>query len=160
MNPTGNLNNNERDIERLLAALSPAAGPRREDVLFEAGVRAGRRRMHAWQGVSAVLTVALVTALAVSAALRGPAPAGQGAVVQNVPVSAPMKAPPAASPADPVSSFIGATLESNPSSYLNARNAVLKDGLDALTHLQPPPPSVKPAKPAFPTRKVVGGDES
>jgi len=159
MNPTGNLNNNERDIERLLAALSPAAGPSREDVLFEAGVRAGRRRVHAWQGLSGVLTVALVTALVVSASMRGPAPAPQGSVVQFVPVAAPAKAPDA-SPVEPVSTFVGATLESNPSSYLNARNVVLKDGLDALSRLQPPPPSAKPARAAFPTRKMLGGDES
>jgi hypothetical protein len=54
----------ELEIEATLGALKPAAAKAsRDDLMFSAGRRAERRRLHAWQGAAGVMGVVLCLSL-------------------------------------------------------------------------------------------------
>jgi hypothetical protein len=128
------LNVGERELETRLRRLVPSGhGLRRDNLMFQAGRRAGRRQLLPWQGMSAVL---LVGCMALGWLSVGPEPRpDRSLLVQVEPVVE--SAPPVTDRSAPSQRTAVPARVTHPSEYLRLRELVLLEGADAL----PNPPA-------------------
>ncbi len=133
MSPPHEMTDADRRFERDLARLRPAPCPATpEALILKAHLAAQRRRTRAWQAVAATLAAGLV----VSFWARPHAPPAEPLAQVQAPVE---PAPPPAIWPTP-STASAARAEGD---YLRLRDAVLREGVDAL----PAPPSAVSAEP-------------
>lgn len=132
-----NLSNEDQALEAQLAALNPAGGQRRDAVLYQAGLRAGRRRQRRWQAATGALAAGLLLALVWPP--MAPAPAdrpGEPIIVQDPGEAAPL--PSDQSPSRPRVVLVpppprpAAQAPRSDQGYSAVREAVFERGLAAL----------------------------
>ena len=135
----------DRELEAALGRLRPAPpNLDRDQMMFRAGQASTRRHMHAWQGVAAVLALAVTISLGVR-----PTPLTRE---RRISVTADSNRPAVATP--PAARLGRETLAAAPTSFLSLRRAVLTGGVDTIA---PPAPATAPApNPVAPPLRLRG----
>jgi hypothetical protein len=128
----------EQELASALGALAPAQPViERDEVLYQAGLAAGRRTARRWRGVSAALAACLLAAITLPAQrTTPPQPPAPVAVERNIapPVAVETQIEPAPEPREAMIAV---------GRYAQLRNAVLAHGMSALppmTDSDPEPP--------------------
>lgn len=117
----------EAEFEATLAGLQPAgASINRDQLMYQAGYKAGRRRNRFWQGATALLAVGLAASLAMQGLLHRE----QGSLQAHNPSPTPHQAVFAEN--DGLPEHTQDLYSTSTSNYIALRNAVLEKGLAAL----------------------------
>jgi hypothetical protein len=156
-----NLSNEDQALEAQLAALSPAGGQRRDALLYQAGLRAGRRRQRRWQAATGALAAGLLLALVWPPMAGTPADRpGESIMVQDPGEAAPL--PSDQSPSRPRVVLVpppprpAATTPPTDQGYRTVRAAVFQRGLAALESAPRARHAAEPMR-AFGARGAAGG---